>query len=99
MFSRKKQSKMAVFKDSNNNAVEERSTTFLLPLFIRNEKIVFSLSYGQFLDIYQVPMLCWPVLFIFKIRKFRSFKTKNFSSFQPNDLYSYVKTSFKKVFR
>ena len=29
MFSRKKESKMAVFKDKNNDAVEEVSTTFL----------------------------------------------------------------------
>ena len=41
---------------------------------------------------------CWSVFSIFKIHKFRSFKTKNVSSFQPDDLYSYVKISFKKVF-
>ena len=35
---------------------------------------------------------------MFKIHKFRSFKMKNFSSFLPNDLFSYVKTSFKKGF-
>ena len=29
MFSRKKESKMAIFKDSNDDAVEEVSTTFL----------------------------------------------------------------------
>ena len=29
MFSRKKESKMAVIKDNNNNAVEEVGTTFL----------------------------------------------------------------------
>ena len=46
MFSRKKQSKMTVLKDSNNNAVEESVPHFCFNYDLdRNEKLV-----GHFLD-------------------------------------------------
>ena len=58
MFSRKKQSKMAVFKDSNNNAVKEVIPHFCFSYDLdRNGKRVFSSSYDHFLDTSQVPML------------------------------------------
>ena len=73
----------------------------------RNEKSFFLVVWSLFRYLTSTNVLkispawscCWPVFFIFKIHKFRSFKTKNISSFLRNDLYSYVKTSFKKVFR
>ena len=41
---------MAVFKDNNNTAVEEVSSTFLFYDLDRNGKIVFSSSDYHFLD-------------------------------------------------